>query len=222
MTHLGRWLSAQVDGELDGVERDRVLNHLAGCDDCREEAVALRVLKRRMVALGDAGADSAIAGRLIERARSGQDLIALTAGELDWPPDSRSMGLTARQPWLSWRVATGSASTAIAAIGVLAFMLGGAPAGRPVPKVSPAVDAYWMQHNNDTGQRWISGARAHKSSSPAAFMPGMAAHGLAAPGGAGPGSVTPGGTVPGRVPAGSTRSASVPGTVPAALRLDSP
>ncbi len=62
MTHLGRWLSAQVDGELDGIERDRVLNHLAGCDACREEAVALRVLKRRMVALGEAGADSAIAG----------------------------------------------------------------------------------------------------------------------------------------------------------------
>ncbi len=161
----------------------------------------------------------------------------MTTGELDWPPRSRSMGLTARQPWVSWRVATGSASTALAAIGVLAFMLGGAPTGRPVPKVSPAVDAYWMQHNNDTGQRWITGAQAHRPSSPAAFMPGVAAHGLAAPGSAVPGSAvpasaaagsavpgsaTPGGTATGQAPSGGTRPASLPATVPAALRLDSP
>ena len=48
MSHLGRWLSALVDGELDGVERDRVLNHVAGCDACRQEANAMRALKRHL------------------------------------------------------------------------------------------------------------------------------------------------------------------------------
>ena len=42
MSHLGHRLSALIDGELDGMERDRVLVHLAGCDSCREDAVALR------------------------------------------------------------------------------------------------------------------------------------------------------------------------------------
>ena len=52
MTHLGQRLSALIDGELDSEGRDRVLVHLAKCEPCRSEAVALRTLKRRMNALG--------------------------------------------------------------------------------------------------------------------------------------------------------------------------
>ena len=48
MTHLGHRLSALIDGELDAVERDRVLVHLARCEPCRDEAVALRALKRTL------------------------------------------------------------------------------------------------------------------------------------------------------------------------------
>jgi anti-sigma factor RsiW len=65
VSHLGHRLSALIDGELDDVERDRVLVHLAGCEPCRSEAVALRILKRRMNALGEAAADSALTRRLI-------------------------------------------------------------------------------------------------------------------------------------------------------------
>lgn len=65
MSHLGHRLSALIDGELDGMERDRVLVHLAGCDSCRDDAVALRTLKRRMNALGEAAADSALTRRLM-------------------------------------------------------------------------------------------------------------------------------------------------------------
>ena len=74
MSHLGRWLSALVDEELDGAERDRVLNHLARCAPCRQEANALRALKRRMIALGEDAADSAIVGRLMELVRSDSEL----------------------------------------------------------------------------------------------------------------------------------------------------
>src|SRR5215472_9859398 len=88
MSHLGRWLSAQVDGELDGIERDRVLNHLAGCEACRREANALRALKRRMTSLGESAADAAIARRLIERARSEPDLVPDLPDAAQWhlPP----------------------------------------------------------------------------------------------------------------------------------------
>src|ERR1700683_1920677 len=155
MSHLGRWLSAQIDGELEGVERDRVLNHVAGCEACREEANALRALKRRMTALGDSAGNTAIASRLMELAKSDADL-ATPDVRPSWSPAQGLAGLGARQPWLTWRIATGSAGSALLAIGVIAFMLGGASSNtqpdRPVPKVTPAVDAYWTEHIFDTGQ----------------------------------------------------------------------
>jgi anti-sigma factor RsiW len=35
VSHLGHRLSALIDGELDGDDRDRVLMHLARCEPCR-------------------------------------------------------------------------------------------------------------------------------------------------------------------------------------------
>src|ERR1700683_3753911 len=51
MSHLGNRLSALVDGELDGAERDRAHAHLAGCEQCRAEAAELRVLKQKLRSL---------------------------------------------------------------------------------------------------------------------------------------------------------------------------
>ena len=63
--HLGERLSALIDGELSDTQRERVLAHLAGCEDCRREAAALRLLKRRMHTLGDAAAGDALTWRLL-------------------------------------------------------------------------------------------------------------------------------------------------------------
>jgi Putative zinc-finger len=154
MSHLGRWLSALVDGELDGAERDRVLIHLAGCASCRQEANTLRALKRRMSALGDTSADSAIAGRLIELGRSDQDLFAPAAPA--WPahwPELPADGSTwgRHQIRSGWMMAAGSAGVALAAIGAAAFMLGGVQPA-PAPRVTPAFDTYSLQHDYDVGQ----------------------------------------------------------------------
>jgi putative zinc finger protein len=185
MTHLGRWLSALVDGELDGVERDHVLNHVAGCDSCRKEANAMRALKRRLTALGDASAGPAIASRLIELARCDE---AVPAGALplavptgiaharrttDW-----GCGLLAR----TWRLAAASAGASLITIGVLAFLIGNGETQPPVPKVTPSVDSYLMQHAFDAGQA-RAGSTPAAGNSPA--TPG-AGQGLAA-GHAGPG-----------------------------------
>jgi hypothetical protein len=164
MGHLGLYLSAQVDGELDGVERDRVLNHIAGCDACRQEANALRALKRRMTALGDSSGDAAIAGRLMELARSDTDRFTATARSR-WQPPLGQHGFGSRPSWFSWRVATGSAGSALLVIGVIAFMLGGTQPDLPVPKVTPAVDAYWTQHSYDTGYLSTSGSGSARSRS---------------------------------------------------------
>ena len=66
MSHLGDRLSALVDGELDGAERDRAHAHLAGCEQCRTEAAELRVLKQKLRELmTGAPAEAAMTSRLI-------------------------------------------------------------------------------------------------------------------------------------------------------------
>lgn len=66
MSHLGRRLSALVDGELGDTEREQAHAHLVSCEECRAEAAALRALKRRVHGLGEAPADSTLTRRLIE------------------------------------------------------------------------------------------------------------------------------------------------------------
>ena len=65
MTHLGQRLSALIDCELDLDERERVFMHMARCGSCRDEVAALRMLKRRMNALGEAAAGAGLTGRLM-------------------------------------------------------------------------------------------------------------------------------------------------------------
>ncbi len=156
MNHLGRWLSALVDGELDGTERDRVLNHIAGCSACRREANAMRALKRRLTALGDSCAESPITGRLIELAKGDEEIAGpMKSGATSWsveafdPPHGRGT----RQTWPGWKIATGSATGVLLAIGISAFMLGNGSGAPPMPKITPAVDSYLLQHSFDAGQQ---------------------------------------------------------------------
>jgi anti-sigma factor RsiW len=69
MSHLGDLLSAHVDSELDGAERDRVSAHLARCEQCRTEAATLRELKRQLGGLvGEAPAEADVTQRLLAAA----------------------------------------------------------------------------------------------------------------------------------------------------------
>jgi hypothetical protein len=199
MTHLGRWLSALIDGELDAAERDHVLNHLAGCEPCLSEANSLRALKRRMTALGDTSADSAVVRRLIDLGRSAP----LTASGAPFAGSVREFAASARLPatgrvrpaWHGWRIATGSAGAAFLVIGLVAFMLG-APAASPRPQVTPALDVYWVDHVHDMGQ--------------ATTKPGMT--GQIPSAGSGPGVGAPSKRAAARPPAGkrgATRSHAV-------------
>ena len=148
MSHLGHRLSALIDGELDDAERDRVLVHLARCEPCRDEAIALRTLKRRMNALGEAAADAALTRRLIGLAQPGQ------SGSPSWPRLAAISSLASahggRELRPAWYVALGAAAAVLVGVGTAAFLAGGS-GDQPEPTVTPAVDTYVVQHDLMTG-----------------------------------------------------------------------
>jgi Putative zinc-finger len=155
MSHLGQRLSALIDGELGPAERDRVLAHLARCDACRQEAVALRALKQRMHSLGEAMVDSALTGRLMAMAASG--------GPGERGPAWRPRALYAAARWL----AAGLVASAMATVGAAAFMVGGEQQD-PGPKVTPAVDSFLVQHEIVTGDMPVAPAAAASPAQPGA------------------------------------------------------
>jgi hypothetical protein len=152
--HLGQRISALIDGELSDSERDRVLTHIAGCDDCRQEAVALRALKHRMHSLGEAMVDAALTGRLMAMAM---------------PPDGRPW--TARPPWrprgvfpAARMLTAGILASAVAGLGAVAFFAGGEQQA-PGPKVTPAVDTFLVQHAIVTGNLPVTSSSGTPASS---------------------------------------------------------
>ncbi len=136
MSHLGHRLSALIDGELGHAQRERVLAHLAKCEPCRQEAAALRVLKQRMHALGDATANTALTDRLVALGGRG--------------PGPGSTGLPRRR----WPVRSITAAVlTVAGLGVpaAAFMAGGGGQAEPGPGVTPAIEEFMTQHELSTG-----------------------------------------------------------------------
>ena len=173
MTHLGHRLSALIDGELDAAERDRVLVHLARCESCRGEAVALRTLKRRMNALGEAAADAALTRRLIGLAKPGG---CDPPGQEPWPRMAESDPIGSarggREVRPAWYVAVGATAVVLVGVGTAAFLAGGGTA-QPGPRVTPTMDNYVMQHDLMNGVAPATSARyrPHPAQSFASHVP---------------------------------------------------
>jgi anti-sigma factor RsiW len=165
MTHVGQRLSALIDGELNGEGRDRVLVHLAKCESCRSEAVALRTLKRRMNALGGDGAlgssaddNSALTGRLMGLPGLSGGLDGLGGVPLTpWSAAATSLHHGGRPGWPearpAWFMLGGAFTVFLAGLGTAAFMAGGSPQlPEPEPHVTPAVDVFVLEHDLVTGE----------------------------------------------------------------------
>jgi len=169
--HLGERLSALIDGELSDTQRERVLAHLAGCEDCRREAAALRLLKRRMHTLGDAAGGDALTWRLLALRPAGtQGQPARRAARAHSPGTRRR-----RHAW-----SLAAAGVATAGLGLTgAVFLAGGDKPPPGPKVVPAVDVFMVQHAITTGQ-----VPAQPSATPSSGVPslGVPSSGTLSPG----------------------------------------
>jgi anti-sigma factor RsiW len=147
VSHLGERLSALIDGELSHQQRERVLAHLAHCGPCRQEAAALRMLKQRMHALGEATADTALTDRLIA--------VAGVAGPAPWRhrprlAGRRSMPGAHHRRWPVRSIAVAGLTLAGFGVPAAAFLAGGGQQ-EPGPSVTPAIDNYMMQHEISAG-----------------------------------------------------------------------
>jgi len=162
MTHLGQRLSALIDGELDLDERERVLMHMARCGSCRDEVAALRMLKRRMNALGEAAAGAGLTGRLMSLRDSALHDTMLPV-EAMWPPPSAdawsapSASNRREHDNSDSRAArffiAGSLAVFLVGLSTAAVVAGGEPqAQAPAPPVAPSVDVVFVPSHAGAGQ----------------------------------------------------------------------
>jgi anti-sigma factor RsiW len=182
MSHLGRRLSALIDGELSDAERDQAHTHLVSCEACRSEAAVLRTIKRRIHELGEAPADGDLTSRLMAleglpalapprsrlpgAARARAAFSAFSGGAVDdgWdelPSPLGGGGLAPAGSVAASAFARGHLHTrylVVGAVAALAVGLGAASfaAGGeqhlPGPTVTPEVDSYNFQHAATFGE----------------------------------------------------------------------
>jgi anti-sigma factor RsiW len=180
MSHLGDRLSALVDGELDGAERDRAHAHLASCEQCRTEAAELRVLKQKLSTLmTGAPAEAAMTKRLIAMTGPGGPMPP-RRGLLRAAPGSRRAATRAsrrpgvRGPRSARRrryLMLGTVSLVVG-LGTAAFSAGGGGEAVPGPRITPPVEMYSVEHAITTGQvPFAPPVTSSVASSPAASSP---------------------------------------------------
>ena len=167
MSHLGDRLSALVDGELGGAERDRAHAHLAACEQCRAEAAELRALKQKLRGLMDgAPAEAAMTSRLIAMTGPGgpmpprRRLLRVVPGRRPEPrtrPGGLPTGIPLRSStaWPGPRrrryLVLGTVSLVVG-LGTAAFTAGGGGDAAPGPRITPPVEMYSVEHAITTGE----------------------------------------------------------------------
>ncbi len=168
MSHLGDRLSALVDGELSGAERDRAYAHLAGCAHCRAEAAQLRALKRKLRSLvAGAPAEADLTRRLISMTGPGGPLPprrALLRVVPDPRPDRGFLGrgirrstrpgtpgTRRRRPARRRRYLLLGTVSLLVGLGTVAFTAGGGGQAAPGPRITPPVELYSVEHAIITG-----------------------------------------------------------------------
>lgn len=171
MSHLGERLSALIDGELGHAERDRVLVHLAGCEECRAEADALRRVKRRVSGLSDAPPGERLLHQLKALAEPGDPLppqALRLPGHARRPRTVRPVDNRPRRAATGRRVVrgryliAGAAALAVFGVGSAAFAAGAEPG--PLPRVTPSIEQFAVEHALTSGDAPLTAPRPSPSS----------------------------------------------------------
>ena len=167
MSHLGDRLSALVDGELDGAERDRAYAHLASCEQCRTEAAELRALKQKLsTLLSRAPAEAAMTRRLIAMTGPGgplpprRRLLRLAPGPR--PAGRRETRRPGPRSPVRRRYLVFGAMSLVVGLSAAAFTAGGGEAA-PGPRITPPVEMYSVEHAITTGEVPFTGPSARAS-----------------------------------------------------------
>jgi anti-sigma factor RsiW len=184
MSHLGDRLSALIDGELDGAERDRASAHLASCEQCRTEAAELRALKRKLSTLvSRAPAEAAMTRRLIAMTGPGgplpprRRLLRLApspraAGQRETRRETqretgRKTRRETRRPGprgpVRRRYLVFGAVSLVVGLSTVAFTAGGGGQATPGPRITPPVEMYSVEHAITTGEVPFTGPSARAS-----------------------------------------------------------
>jgi anti-sigma factor RsiW len=199
MSHLGDRLSALVDGELDGAERDRAHAHLASCEPCRAEAAELRALKQKLSALTDgAPAEAAMTKRLIAMTGPGgplpprRGLLRVVPGQrrpAGWMPP-RPGAVRPRSAGRRRYLVLGTVSLVVS-LGTAAFTVGGGGDAVPGPRITPPVEMYSVEHAITTGEVPFAPTSAEPLASAAATGTGATGTGATGTGATGTGAPPP-------------------------------
>jgi anti-sigma factor RsiW len=157
MSHLGDRLSALIDGELDGAERDRAYAHLASCEPCRTEAAELRALKKKLSTLvSGAPAEAAMTRRLIAMTGPGGPLPPRRRLLRLAPGPRAAAGRETRRPGPKGparrRYLMLGTVSLVVGLGTAAFTAGGGGAAAPGPRITPPVEIYSVEHAITTGE----------------------------------------------------------------------
>ena len=179
MSHLGDRLSALIDGELDGAERDRASAHLASCEQCRTEAAELRALKQKLSTLvSRAPAEAAMTRRLIAMTGPGgplpprRRLLRLAPGPR--PATRRETTRPGPRGPVRRRYLVFGAMSLVVGLSTAAFTAGGGGEATPGPRITPPVEMYSVEHAIITGQVPFTGPSATKTATKTATNTGTA------------------------------------------------
>ena len=168
MSHLGDRLSALIDGELDGAERDRASAHLASCEQCRTEAAELRALKRKLSTLvSRAPAEAAMTRRLIAMTGPGgplpprRRLLRLAPGPR--PATRRETTRPGPRGPVRRRYLVFGVVSLVVGLSTAAFTAGGGGQAAPGPRITPPVEMYSVEHAITTGEVPFTGPSSRAS-----------------------------------------------------------